>query len=658
MQINPGSKIQQKALLWQQIAKRSRELLSFEQCKQIFHSLYQDDPLGIAWLPDEKDSRQTHLHQLLSSLSLKNYEELYQWSVQNKAAYWEKVVDSLSIRFENSYDSILEMKDRDAENPYWMPGASLNIVNSCFQAPKDKTAIIADDETGEKTSISYGELQQLCQQVSSGLVQQGLKKGDRILLYLPLCPEAVAAYLGIIQAGMVAVLVADSFSATELTKRIKASEAKAIITVDSYLYNGKPLRIYDKVIQAEAPLSILINTTPDTQLRKKDILWQDFLQEANYDAHIDTADALISILFSSGTTSEPKAIPWTQLTPIKCAADGRFHHDIHASDVVTWTTGMGWMMGPWTIFATLMNQATLALFTGSAAGEAFGKFTQESGITVLGTIPSLVKVWKASGVMEQFEWKVRVFSSTGEPSQVDDYLYLMWLQRFRAPIIEYCGGTEIGGGYITGSLLQSASPATFTTPALGMELFFRDEESGKLSNRQSGEVFIKPPSMGLSQYLLNKDHHEEYYADTPVLEEGTYLRRHGDNYLYYELAEGINFFKSRGRSDDSMNLGGIKVSAVEIEKVVAQHPVVYESAAVAMAPADGGPERLLLFVVPSQEIDDIHSLKNTLQKMLTKELNPLFRISEIILRKELPRTASNKLMRRTLRKEYQEENKL
>ena len=653
MQTSQKEAYLQKARLWQQIVEEAYDYLDFDQLKDIYYTIFRHEPLGVAWLPGEDTLEKANIARLMRSLRLNGYAELHQWSVQHRTEFWEKAIQSLDIRFDKKYRLILDTSAGNAENPVWLPGARLNIARTCFPAEGKKTAIIASDESGEVQEISYAALQQLCNQVSNGLINQGLQLGDRIVLYMPLCPEAVAAYLGIIQAGMVAVLVADSFSPTELKKRIDSSHAKAVIAPDTYTYGGKKLDIYKKIKEADAPKAIIIpgHETPD--MREQDVLWSNFLDGKDFEEVAADPDTMISILFSSGTTSEPKAIPWTQLTPIKCATDAYFHHDVHPEDVLTWTTGMGWMMGPWTIFAALMNGATLALFTGSAASETFGRFTEKSAITILGTIPSLVKAWRNSGVMENFDWKVRLFSSTGEPSQVEDYLYLMWLCRFRAPIIEYCGGTEIGGGYMTGTLVQAASPASFTTPALGIALRFRDEESDQLSKDRDGEVLIVPPSIGLSQNLLNRDHHAEYYADMPKLEDGTPLRRHGDAYkIHPDLVEGTTFFKSRGRADDSMNLGGIKISAVEIEKIINQHPAVYESAAVAVAPEEGGPEALVVFYVPNDETADVGKLKAEWQQMITRDLNPLFRIREVVLRQDLPRTASNKLMRRTLRKEY------
>ena len=647
----PSDQTLQKAQQWRDLVAQAERTpagrnWNFEEAQGHYRSIYADESLPIAWLPDEITLAEANIVRTHRTLGLSSYAAFYDWSITQRTQFWETAIQALGIKFHQPYAHLLN-EASDPDEVRWLPGAWLNIVKSCFQASPNQLALLVSDEQQRERHWTYGELETLTQRVASGLVRQGLAPGDRILLYMPLSAEAVAMYLGIIRAGMVAVLVADSFSATELKRRITMSEAKLVVTVDRYQYNGKPLNVYDKVKQAAAPPSVVV-TESGEHLRKRDIRWQDFLGDATATTHIAQPDDLISMLFSSGTTREPKAIPWTHLTPIKCATDGYFHHDIHPADVVTWTTGMGWMMGPWVIFATLINQATLVLFTGSAASASFGQFVQDAGVTVLGTIPSLVRVWRSTKLMENYRWPIRVLSSTGEPSSAEDYLYLMWLTGFRAPIIEYCGGTEIGGGYLTGSVVQPAVPATFTTPTLGTELRFRDEETGTLAPAQAGEVFIVPPTIGLSQQLLNRDHHQEYYEGMPTLEDGRPLRKHGDNYLIVGRVGDTLFYRSRGRSDDTMNLGGIKVSAVEIEKVLNQHPAVRETAAVAVAPAEGGPERLMVHYV-AQEPVDAEVLKKELQKSLATQLNPLFRIHQLIEQSSLPRTASNKLMRRALR---------
>ena len=281
-------------------------------------------------------------------------------------------------------------------------------------------------------------------------------------------------------------------------------------------------------------------------------------------------------------------------------------------------------------------------------GKGFVRFLKEAGVTVLGVVPSLVHAWRSSNDRMDLSG-VRVFSSTGEPSNSEDYLWLMSRSRFRAPVIEYCGGTEIGGSYITGTVVQPASPATFTTPSLGIDFVILDEKGRPVDESQMGEVFIIPPSLGLSQTLLNKDHEKVYYEGCPSGPQGEILRRHGDQMT--KLNKG--FFKAQGRADDTMNLGGIKVSSLELEDVLNTHPDIYESAAVAYQPLGEGADSLVVFAV-TQAAADKDKLMKELSTKIRKELNPLFKIYDLILIDQLPRTASNKLMRRSLRDQYLE----
>jgi acetyl-CoA synthetase len=215
------------------------------------------------------------------------------------------------------------------------------------------------------------------------------------------------------------------------------------------------------------------------------------------------------------------------------------------------------------------------------------------------------------------------------------------------PVIEYCGGTEIGGGYITGTVVQHAAPSTFSTPALGSDLIILDEQ-GRPADR--GEVFLIPPSMGLSLTVLNRDHHEEYYANTPKGPQGQLLRRHGD-----QMERFVNgYFRAHGRADDCMNLGGIKVSSLQIEEVVGGIEGVRETAAIAVSPPGGGPSMLVIYAVLTEEAElSAADLRPAMQQAISAGLNPLFRVHDVVVTEALPRTASNKVLRRALRGEYE-----
>jgi acetyl-CoA synthetase len=381
-------------------------------------------------------------------------------------------------------------------------------------------------------------------------------------------------------------------------------------------------------------------------LRPGDTAWSDFLAPAaRFEAIVRASDDPLNMLFSSGTTGDPKAIPWTQTTPIKCAADARFHQDVRAGDVLVWPTSLGWMMGPWLIFTSLLNKATMGLFYGAPTGGEFGRFVTDAKTTMLGVVPTLVKAWRSAGCMDGCNWSsIRLFSSTGECSIADDMRWLMERAGGK-PVIEYCGGTEIGGGYITSTIARPCLPGTFNTPALGLDFVILDDE-GSLAD--GGELYLTPPSIGLSKTLLNKDHYEVYFAGAPRGPNGEVLRRHGDR--MERLPNG--YWRALGRADDTMNLGGIKVSSAELEQALRTAPGVDEVAAVAVAP-DGGPSALVVFAVTSSGAPLVkHDLMAAMQSAIRRDLNPLFKIHDLVLVDSLPRTASNKVMRRSLRDRY------
>ncbi len=577
-----------------------------------------------------------NLTELMAAGGFRFYDELHRWSVLDPAGFWGHVIDRLGIVFRTPPESIVEGPPDD---PTWLPGARINIVDSCFTAPAASTAVTFHAD-GSDHSWSYEQLAAEVARFASGLAAAGVGRGDRVAIAMPMTVESVVAYLGTVAAGAVVVSIADSFAADEIATRLRLTAPVLTVTQDVVRRGGKELAMFTKVVDAGAARCVVVDTGAGIELRSGDIEYQAFLGEDTVlrPVESDPYDHT-NILFSSGTTGEPKAIPWTHLSPIKAAMDGRYHQDIHPGDVVVWPTNLGWMMGPWLIYASLVNDATIALYDDVPTGRGFVEFVRDAGVTMLGVVPSIVAAWRSSGVLDDRPWSaVRVISSTGEASVPVDYAWLME-QAVGVPVIEYCGGTEIGGGYITGTVVQEAIPATFTTPALGLDVRILDEDGRPAS---VGELFVVPPSIGLSQTLLNRDHHEVYYAGAPASD--VLLRRHGDHMA--QLPNG--YYRAMGRVDDTMNLSGIKVSSAEIERAIENVDGVAEAAAVAVEPEGGGPSRLVIYAVPIAE-PDVERWKVEMQAAIRAGLNPLFKVDEVIAIDELPRTASAKVMRRVLR---------
>ena len=606
-----------------------------------------------AWFPTDEDITKANITSIMAELHIKTYPEFHAWSVANRDTFWQLMIDTLDIKATDVYTEA----QKDATGIATRL-ANLNIVESCLNTADDAIAIITHRENDENLkTLTYHELESLTNRVANGLVNIGLIQGDAVAIDMPMNAESVAIYLGIVKAGCVVVGIADSFAPDEIATRLRIGKAKAIFTQDYINRAGKRLPLYEKVIAANAPKAIVFSSegseTLAQTLREDDMTWQDFLSDnETFTAVPCHPDAHTNILFSSGTTGEPKAIPWTHTTPIKTAADAYLHHDIHPGDVLAWHTNLGWMMGPWLIYASLINRATIALYDGVPTGRDFGVFVQNAKVSMLGVVPTLVRAWKNTRCMHGLDWQaIRAFSSTGECSNPEEMLFLMSLAGYK-PVIEYCGGTEIGGGYITGTRVQPAAPSAFTTPALGVDFLLFNENGEPTDN---GEVFILPPSLGLSTSLLNADHNEVYFAGTPQPN----LRRHGDaierfgNGFETEPWLAGTKYRVHGRVDDTMNLSGIKVSSAEIEEVLNVVDEIQETAAVAVSPKDGGPSQLVIYAVLTASRSELtkQELHATLQTTLSYHLNPLFRIHDVVIVETLPRTASNKVMRRLLREQ-------
>ena len=601
------------------------------------------------WVPDLESIAQTNLAALMRDRGLDSYGALFKWSIEDRFGFWQEMLETLHIRFVQNPERLVADKT-DVESPDWLHGATLNIADSCFNADQQSIAIVYAKEDGLLCEMTLAELEAMTNRVANGLVELGLTPGDAVAIDMLMTVESVAIYLGIVKAGCVAVSIADSFAAEELATRLRIANAKAIFTQDVILRGGKRLPLYEKVMQAEAPKAVVlpIGDELSVELRQIDCTWSNFLSDNEvFESVSRNPHDHSNILFSSGTTGDPKAIPWTHTTPIKCAADGWLHHDIREGDLVAWPTNLGWMMGPWLIYASLVNGASIVLYEGAPNTRKFCEFVADAQVTMLGVVPSLVKAWRTNGSVDDLDWSsIRCFSSTGECSNAEDMFWLMSRAGYK-PVIEYCGGTEIGGGYITGTMVQPAVPAMFTTPAMGLDLAIVDEQGNAAP---CGELYLIGPSIGLSNELINRDHHEVYFQGTPTGPGGEMLRRHGDEMC--QLSGG--YFQAQGRADDTMNLGGIKTSSAEIERAVNETPGVQETAAIAAAPPGGGPDLLILFVVaePGTTIDP-GQIQPVMQQAIKQHLNPLFRIHEVRPVPSLPRTASNKVMRRLLRADYQ-----
>ncbi|OVA06442.1 AMP-dependent synthetase/ligase [Macleaya cordata] len=672
---------------WNNISKNLlNPNLPFSLHQMMYYGCYKNfgsDPP--AWIPDSASAISTNIGQILERNGreflgsrykdpISSFSDFQEFSVSKPEVYWKMVLDEMKISFLVPPSCILrEHSSEEGRVSYpggqWLPGAFLNSAENCLtlngKRCANDIAIIWRDEGDDDLPLhrmTFKELQEEVCLVANALETLGLAKGSAIAIDMPMNVTAVVIYLAIVLAGYVVVSIADSFAPLEISTRLKISNAKAIFTQDFIIRGEKRLPLYSRVVDAESPLAIVLPTRGSSfsmKLRDFDISWHTFLERVKHSnrnvgftAVGQPIEAFTNILFSSGTTGEPKAIPWTHATPLKAAADAWCHMDVRKGDVVAWPTNLGWMMGPWLVYASLLNGASMALYNGSPLGSGFAKFVQDAKVTMLGLVPSIVRAWKNMDCTAGYDWSaIRCFSSTGEASNVDEYLWLMGRAYYK-PVIEYCGGTEIGGGFVCGSLLQAQSLSAFSTPAMGCTLFILGGDGNPIPQNAPGigELALDPTMLGASNTLLNAQHYNVYFKGMPVW-NGKVLRRHGDE---FERTSG-GYYRAHGRADDTMNLGGIKVSSIEIERICnGVDDNILETAAVGVPTLGGGPEQLVIVVVfkdARNAAPKLDQLKMSFNSSLQKKLNPLFRVSYVMPMSSLPRTASNKVMRRVLRQQ-------
>uniref|UniRef100_A0A7N0T1M9 AMP-dependent synthetase/ligase domain-containing protein n=1 Tax=Kalanchoe fedtschenkoi TaxID=63787 RepID=A0A7N0T1M9_KALFE len=557
--------------------------LPFAVHQMLYYGCYKDfgqDPP--VWLPDRKSAEETNVGQLLQRCGselfgdrykdpISSFSDFQEFSVLNQEVFWKTILEEMCISFSVPPRHIL-VESPAYPGGQWLPGAFLNPAKNCLTLNSkhdlNDAVVIWRDEGQDDLPLNRMTLREFREEVwlvAHGLGTLDLEKGSAIAIDMPMNVRSVIIYLAIILAGFVVVSIADSFSAPEISTRLRISKAKAIFAQDYIMRGMKSLPLYSKVVEAKAPIVIVIPARGlelCIQIRDGDIAWHDFMSRVKslrgleFTASEQPIESFSNILFSSGTTGDPKAIPWTYLTPFKAAADGWCHMDIRKGDVVAWPTNLGWMMGPWLVYASLLNGASMALYSGSPLSSGFGKFVQDAKVTMLGVIPSIVRTWKSSNCTAGCNWSsVRCFASSGEASNVDEYLWLAGRANYR-PIIEYCGGTEIGGGFVSGSLLQAQSLAAFSTPSVGCSLFILGSDGSPIPRDKPGigELALGPIMFGASSTLLNADHYQVYFKGMPIW-KGKVLRRHGD--VFERTSNG--YYRAHGRADDTMNLGGIKL---------------------------------------------------------------------------------------------------
>jgi acetyl-CoA synthetase len=608
------------------------------------------------WRPTADYLENSNVARLMRTFGVTTADELRARSVADIATFWRAVVDDLGLPFHSPYSAVVDTS-RGIAYPDWFVGGGLNVAEACLgrwaRENPDTPAVVHEAEDGTVRRLSFAELDEQVAAVRAGLRARGLGRGDAVALYLPMTPEAVVAMYAVASIGAVAVPLFSGFATTAIASRLRDAEVRAVITADATVRRGRTVRMLPQLIAAleSCPrvehVIVVPNVAGDLELLEGQVAWSELLA-AEPDRKVEptsTSDTLL-LAYTSGTTGRPKGAVHTHAGFLaKVAMEVAYAFDIKPGRTFCWITDMGWIMGPLSILGTHACGGTLLLYEGSPDvpdAQRLWRLAEAHGVSMLGVSPTLIRALRAADEPPSADLSsVRILGSTGEPWDPESY---EWLARdvfgSRVPIINFSGGTEVGGSFLCPYPVEEITSCSLGGPALGMDVDVVDDEGRPLRGRV-GELVCRQPWPAMTRGIWHDDrqYREAYWSTF----EG--LWRHGD----YALVDERGDWFILGRSDDVMNVAGKRVAPAEIESVVGQDPAVAESAVVGVPdPAKG--EAVWVFWVgrPGADTDD-EDVARRLRARVAEEVGKPFAPSRIVRVAQLPKTRSAKIMRRAIR---------
>ncbi|MGH8994565.1 MAG: AMP-binding protein [Acidimicrobiales bacterium] len=612
---------------------------------------------GYTWRPDRDYRENSNIARLMARLGVSTADELRARSVADIGTFWDEVVADLQIPFREPYSAVLDLAE-GIERPEWFVDGGMNAVDACLgrwarQTP-EAVAVVHEAEDGSTRSLTYAELENQVARVRGALRAHGIGKGDAVALYLPMIPEAVVATYAVASLGAVLVPLFSGFAPTAIASRIQDAAVKAIVTADGTIRRG---RITPMLTQLRAALPscptvetvIAVHNLPDAiQHERREVAWDELLtSEPDPQVEPTSASEVLLLAYTSGTTGKPKGAVHTHAGFVtKTACEVAYGFEMSSDRTFCWITDMGWIMGPLSIFGTHGTGGTLLLYEGSPDIPDTGRLWQlveRHGVSMLGVSPTLIRTIRAAGGVPRADLSsVRVLGSTGEPWDPESY---EWLARdvfgSRVPIINFSGGTEVGGSFLCPYPVESITSCSLGGPALGMDVDVVDDQ-GRSLRGTIGELVCRQPWPSMTRGIWNDANgsrfHEAYWSTIPG------MWRHGDHALVDE--NGSWFIL--GRSDDVMNVAGKRVAPGEIESVVAVDDAVAESAVVGIPDPVKG-EAVWVFYVARAGQPDAGTVAGRVRTRIADEVGKPFAPSQVLRVRDLPKTRSAKILRRAIR---------
>ncbi|MCC7246759.1 MAG: acetoacetate--CoA ligase [Saprospiraceae bacterium] len=627
----------------------------------------------ILWQPDTTTRQNSHLNHYMQwlgqhhNLHFKDYESLWQWSVDHLEDFWQSLWNYFDIIGHGNTEKVLS--GREMPDFQWFKGQKINYAEHIFRKKSaQQPAIIFQSEQHSQTTISWAELEQQTAAFAHFLKQSGIKPGDRVAAFLPNSPHAIVAALACMSVGAVWSSCSPDFGAASIADRFAQIEPRIFIAVDGYAYGGKSFDKSDVVRDVCARL---------TSVEK--VVWVPFLQQApTLPADLPNAitwgeimsqdnvsplqfEALpfshpIWVLYSSGTTGVPKAITHSHggnlLEHLKYL---HFHNDVHTGERFFWYSTTGWMMWNFTL-AALLAGATIVLYDGSPGFpdlNVLWALAEQTRITHFGTsAPFLVGCMKNGIKPSTFDLSsLRSIGSTGSPLPPEAFAWVYENVKQDLWLSSMAGGTDVCTAWVGGNPLLPLREGEIQCRCLGCAMEAWDEDGHAVPTGEVGEMVVTKPMPSMPVYFWNdpdgSKYRSSYFEQYPgVWRHGDWLRLspHSD-----QPTPGLQIL---GRSDATLNRQGVRIGTAEIYRALDQIPALQDSLIINMEYADGT-DWMPLFVLlkPGQMLDA--ALINTIKTTLRTTYSPRHVPDEIIPVPDIPYTISGKKMETPVKKVFQ-----
>jgi acetyl-CoA synthetase len=587
---------------------------------------------------------------------IQDYEAAYKKSIADPEAFWSTVAKELE--WFTPWQRVLEWNYPWAK---WFVGATCNISYNCLDRHvktwrKNKVAVIWVGERGEERIFTYGELfRQVCR-CANALKALGLRKGDRVTIYLPKIPEQIVAMLACARLGVIHSVVYSGFSAPALESRIQDAESRVVITADVGYDRGKVINLKSVVDQAVANCRsvervVVVRREPSSPALSapKELDWHDWLDKEKTvcEAEPLDAEAPLYILYTSGTTGKPKGVVHVHGGyMVGTYITTKYVFDLKEEDVYFCVADPGWVTGhSYIVYGPLLNGATILTAEGKPDYPDPGRWwhlIERYGVSIFYTTPTGIRLLMRYG--EEWTKKydlstLRVLGTVGEPINPEAWEWYHRVTGGTKPIMDTWWQTETGMIMVTPLPCVPLKPGSATRPFLGVEADVVDRAGNSLPTNAGGFAVIKTPWPAMMRTIYkDPDRYQVYWNTIPnCYTAGDVCRKDEDGYLWF-----------MGRADDVIKVAGNRIGTAEVESALVSHPAVAEAAVIGKPHKTAG-EAIKAFVILKQGQQESHDLIKSMKDQVLKELGKIAVPQEIEVVPSLPKTRSGKIMRRVLK---------